>query len=239
MPLVLLAVSVTAGMLLRSVGGRVALVEDHDPDGAGRRGVLGLELERAGATLQQRDVPGREAREVGSLAPAGRGVAQAELQVDGRDRRGDVAGVGLGDRPEVDALDIGDRVRCDLLEGRGADDLEREVVERLHLRVVAGGLERLDHVVDRGVVAREAGEAVSVVLVGDRLERRLVLAHPARPGRTRAACRTCCSSAFVAARLRRPPIRDTWPAGALCDHTHRVAAVTAATRSPGDSPIGG
>jgi hypothetical protein len=56
------------------------------------RGVLGLELERAGATLQQRDVPGREAREVGRLAPARRGVAQAELQVDGRDRRGDVAG---------------------------------------------------------------------------------------------------------------------------------------------------
>ena len=61
------------------------------PDGAGGRGVLGLELERAGATLEQRDVPGREAGEVRSLAAAGRGVAEAELQVDGRDRRGDVA----------------------------------------------------------------------------------------------------------------------------------------------------
>ena len=41
--------------------------------------------------------------------PLVRGVAQAELQVDGRDRRGDVAGVALGDRPEVDALDVGRR----------------------------------------------------------------------------------------------------------------------------------
>ena len=119
MPLVLLAVSVTAGMLLRSVGGRVALVEDHDPDGPGGRGVLGLQLERARAALEQRDVPGGEAREVGCLAPAGRRVAQAELQVDGRDRRGDVTRVGLGDRPEVDTLGVGDRVRCDLLQAEG------------------------------------------------------------------------------------------------------------------------
>ena len=55
--------------------GRVALVEDHDADGACGRGVLGLQLEGTGAALKQRDVSSREAREVQSLAPAGRGVA--------------------------------------------------------------------------------------------------------------------------------------------------------------------
>ena len=108
MPLVLLAVRVTAGMPWRSGVGRVALVEDHDADGAGGGGVLGLQLEGAGATLEQGDVPGREAGEVRGLTATGRRVAEAELQVDGGDRRGHVAGVGLVDHTEVDALDVGD-----------------------------------------------------------------------------------------------------------------------------------
>jgi hypothetical protein len=136
--------------------GQVALIEDHDADGAGGRGVLGLQLERARAALEQRDVPGREAREVSSLAPAGRRVAETELQVDGRDRRGDVSVVALVDDPEVDVLDVGDRAGCRLLESRGPDHLEREVVELLHVDVVAGGVELVGHVVHGGVVAGEA-----------------------------------------------------------------------------------
>ena len=43
-----------------------------------------------------------------------------ELQVDRRDVGGDVTGVGLGDRPEVDALDVRDRAGRDLLQRRRA-----------------------------------------------------------------------------------------------------------------------
>ena len=90
------------GNALTVGGGQVALVEDDDADGTRGRGVLGLDLERAGTSLQQGDVPGREAGEVGRLAPAGRGVAEAEHEVDRRDVGGDVTGIALGDDTEVD-----------------------------------------------------------------------------------------------------------------------------------------
>ena len=75
--------------------GGVALVEEQDADGAGGGGVLGLDLERAGAALDQRDVARREPGEVGRLAAAGRGVAEPELDVDRGDGGRDVARLGL------------------------------------------------------------------------------------------------------------------------------------------------
>ena len=156
---------------------RLALVEDHDADGTGGGGVLGLELERARASLEQGDVSGSEAGEVSGLAAAVRRVAEAELQVDGADRCRHVTGVGLVDHAEIDVLDVRDLPRRGLLQHRRTDLREREVVERLDDRVVAGGLEALDHVLDRGVMTRQAGEAVAAVGVGDGLESRLVLAH--------------------------------------------------------------
>ena len=60
----------------------VALVEDHDADGASSGGVLGLHLEEARAALEQCDVARREPGEVGGLAAAGGGVAEPELEVD-------------------------------------------------------------------------------------------------------------------------------------------------------------
>ena len=43
-------------------------------------------------------------------------------EVDGRDRGGDVAGVGLVDHAEVHVLDVGDRAGGRLLESRGPED---------------------------------------------------------------------------------------------------------------------
>ena len=177
MPLVLLAVERDRRDALAAGVCGLALVEDHDADGTGGGGVLCLDLERAAAPLEQGDVPGGEAGEVPGLAAAGRGVAEAELEVDGGDRGGHVTGVGLVDHPEVDVLDVGDRLRRRLLQRRCTEGREREVVEGLDHGVVAGGLEPVDHVVDRGVVAGQAREAVPAVGVGDRLERGLVLAH--------------------------------------------------------------
>ena len=93
---------------------------------------------------------------------------------------GHVTGVGLVDHAEVDVLDVGHRVGRRLLERRRADLGERQVVERLDDRVVAGGLEPLDHVVDRRVVARQAGEPVAAVGVGDGLEGRAGARAPGR-----------------------------------------------------------
>ena len=89
--------------------------------------------------------------------------------VDIRDVRSDVARVRLGDRPEVDALDIRDHAGRRLLEGRGTNLREREVIERLHDRVVACRLERVDHVGDGLVVARQTREPVAAVGVRDLL----------------------------------------------------------------------
>ncbi len=52
-----------------AIGG-VALVEDDGPHRAGRSRVLSLQLEGAGAALDQRDTPRREAGEVRGLTPA-------------------------------------------------------------------------------------------------------------------------------------------------------------------------
>jgi hypothetical protein len=103
-------------------------------------------------------------------------VAQAELQVDGGDRRGHVTGIRLVDHAEVNAFDVGHHARRGLLQGRRAEHRERQVVEGLDLRVVAGGLEAIDYVVDRLIVARQAGEPVPAVGVGNVLKRALVLA---------------------------------------------------------------
>ena len=192
MPLVLLAVSVTAGMPWRAGVGGVALVEDHDADGTGGGGVLGLQLEGARATLEQGDVPGREAGEVVGLTAAGRGVAQTELQVDSSDRGRHVTGIRLIDHVEVDALDVGDLFGRRLLEGRRTDHREREVVERLDDRVVARGLEPVDHVVDGRVVAGQAGEAIAAVGVGDRPGTPAGAPAPLPASRTPGASRWCC-----------------------------------------------
>ena len=181
MPLVLLAVSVTAGMPLRSGAAVLPWLKITIPTAPAAAAfsalISNVQVPRCSSAMFPAGKPAKSA----ASHPLVEVLPRPELQVDGRDGRGDVAGVGLGDRPEVDALDIGDRARRGLLEGRRADDLVREVVERLDLGVIAGGLERVDHVVDRGVVAREAGEAVAAVRVGDRLERRLVLADPLDP----------------------------------------------------------
>ena len=52
--------------------------------------------------------------------------------------------------------------------------MEGRVVELLQADVPACGLERVDRVVDRGVVPCETGEAVPAVVVGDLLQRGLV-----------------------------------------------------------------
>ena len=121
--------------------GGVALVEDHDAGGSGRGGILGLQLERARSTLEQGDVPGREAGEVRRLTATGRRVADAELQVHGGDGGCDVARIGLVDHTEVDALDVGHRARRRLLERRRTEFHEGEVVERLDHGLVPGGPE--------------------------------------------------------------------------------------------------
>ena len=56
-----------------------------------------------------------------------------------------------------------------LQEGRGTNLREREVIERRHDRVVACRLERVDHVGDGLVVARQTREPVAAVGVRDLL----------------------------------------------------------------------
>ena len=63
-------------------GDDVALVEDDDAAGAGRGGVVGLDREVARAALDEGDVAGGEAGEVGRLAAARRGAVAGEVDVD-------------------------------------------------------------------------------------------------------------------------------------------------------------
>ena len=76
---------------------RLALVEDDHGGGAGGRGVGHLDLEGAGAALDQRDVAGGEAGEVGGLAAGGRRRSAAvarDVEVDRLHVGGDLTGAG-------------------------------------------------------------------------------------------------------------------------------------------------
>ena len=111
------------------------------------------------------------------LAAAGRGVAEPELDVDRRDGGGDVAGLGVRRRGEVGVLDVGDRARSGLLQRRRADSSNTKKSNGWRGDLVAGGSHPLLDVVDRRVVPRRARCPCAVVVVGDRLERLLVLEH--------------------------------------------------------------
>src|SRR5215208_2789813 len=148
MPLVLLAVSVTAGMLLRSSAAVLPWLKITIPTAPAAAAFSALSRtcsrHAAAARCSLRGSPH-------SRKPGTRWSRCCRCPTAGRrrDRPGDITAIALGDRSEVGALDVGDRVRRHLLKCRGADGLEREVVERLDLGVVAGGPERLDDVVDR------------------------------------------------------------------------------------------
>ena len=106
MPDVLVAPSVTAGMPWRSAPVVSPALKKIAADGAGGSRVLDLYLERAEAALNQRDVAGGEADPVGGIAAAGVRVAEPELEVHGRDRRGDLTRVALRKVAPVDVLDV-------------------------------------------------------------------------------------------------------------------------------------
>ena len=162
-------------MLFRSTRRGVALVEEQDAGGARGSGVVALDLERAGAALDERDVAGRESCEVVGLTPAGGRVADPQLDVDRCDRGRHVAFLRVRCRAEVRALLVGDRVGRHLLHLRGAKLLERVVVELLGAHLVAGGLEPVSDVLRRGGVPCGPRGARAAVVVGDLLEHLLVL----------------------------------------------------------------
>ena len=156
----------------------VALVEDDDRLGAGVLGVLRLQAEGAGAALDQRDVGVAaeiERGEVRGLTPAGRGPWRGEVDVD-RDH-GAIDGAGAA--PEHDVRLVIRLRRRELAENHREVELEVDGVEG-HL--VAGLPEQSGHVLDAVRVSRGAGGAGArvdrvVAVLGDLLERRLVLAH--------------------------------------------------------------
>ena len=154
----------------------LALVHDHDRARPGRLRVLGLLAERAGAALEQGDLPGLEAGggEVGRLAAARRGVvrvrADRDDHVDRPQVRRDVTAARVGHGDEVLVLLVGLGIRRHALElgrRRLADELERELLDR---HVVARLAKHGRDVVHGRLVAGCDGAAVAAVLVGDLLE---------------------------------------------------------------------
>jgi len=147
------------------------VVVDHDANCAGVEGVGCLDGECARrlagrrAALDERDVAGREARPIG-------GRAAAVISGWGADGSSHVAVPGVA---HDDVRQIRDGSRLDLLQDRRGDHLEPDEVEGLACHVVAGGLEDVDRVVDRLVIAGRARHAGAIVVVGDLLQGGLVL----------------------------------------------------------------
>jgi hypothetical protein len=152
----------------------LALVEEDHGAGSGGDGVLHLHHEVAGAALHEGDVARREAGEVLALAPGvgGRrlGSGREHVVVGLLHGAGDVAGAGEVGERVVGALDEGAWGRARLLEARRRQHLEVREEELLHLGLVAGGLELLDHVVAGGLVAGRARGSGAAVGVGHVLE---------------------------------------------------------------------
>ena len=76
-----------------------------------------------------------------------------------------------------DVGEVNDRPGSGLLQEARAEDLEPDEIERLSGHGVAGVFQDLDRVVDRLVIAVRPGGTGPVVVVGDLLERGLMLAN--------------------------------------------------------------
>ncbi|MDT4823250.1 hypothetical protein FQZ97_564710 [compost metagenome] len=148
----------------------VALVEDDHANRTGGRGVLRLHLEVAATALDEGDRTAGEAGKILHFAAAGGGVAGPQGQVHRRHRGADITRIGLRQVVEILLPDIADRLWHQRLQGTRPLGEERGEGERLHPHLVAGAFQGLLHVIDGGVVARQAGGAVAVVEGGDVLQ---------------------------------------------------------------------
>lgn len=210
--------------------GIVAVVEDDHRACAGRLRVERLGGERAGPSLQERDVAGGEAREVRRLAPARHGRIRGlrQHEVDGLHRRGHVAGARVVHRDEVRVRGERLHARSDPLEGRRGRLPEERELEVLNRWLVADVAQLAHDVLRRRLVAGRPRKAIARagIRVADRLERTRVLQHAFDRERI--------------ANLRVKPRRGL--AGAACalganDRAARAAATAVGVRSTSASSV--
>ena len=127
----------------------LTLVEHDDSYGPRCQRVVGLLTESARAPLDEGDVPGREAGEVGRYTACGRGGRRARRELVIRnllDVRGHVSAAGVVHGEEVGLLRVRLVVRCDLLEYRRRILDEPVEAEPLNRHPVARVLELVSDV---------------------------------------------------------------------------------------------
>ncbi len=149
---------------------RIALVEDDDGHRAGSFGIECFGRKRACASLDQRNVSGREAVKICCSAAAGAGARRHKIDVDPGDYGSHTAVAGAGEGAGV----VGGRKRRDLIQGRQGHIDKGEGIE---CHVVTRGGHFPDHVADALFITLRPGGAHAAVGVGDVLQRDLVPAH--------------------------------------------------------------